>query len=1702
LSAIALFALALPSLPAHAQEQIDPRSGQLLLTVTDLTLQVEPVTLELRRTLLARSLPKGLFGGRWQSNWESRVVSTPTAVVIDQVPYPIAFTREGRSTEYRSASGERLVSQSDGRFVRTMLNGTTETYDAQGRLIERDYRNGNKVIVRYGADGRIARIDGPRASFIEFTADALGRVTRVATSSSAAVRYGYAGDNLSEVQVNGGPILRYAYDARGALTRIEHPRLGTVEMAYDARGRVLSRRFSDGSQERYEYDDAAHRLRQVDSAGAVTSLQWSQDQRTAEITDPLGHKSVIVSDPTGRPLAITGPTGAMAQITYDALGRTVTIQNPLGQVTRFVYVGDTSRINTITRPDGTQEVFEYDPQGNLIAMKLGSQVLAVFTYLPDGSVATAKGVGMPERRYTYDSAGRRQAVANALGERTQYEYDARGNLLRETNPLGGVTRYQYDSQQRLVSVTDPVGGTTRYDYDPQGRLRRIIDPIGSVSRYDYDARGRLVANTNPTGEVTRYEYDAAGRIARIVAPGNRSGSLRYDAAGNLVGFTDALGRVTRLEHDALGRLTHRWSDTGLETTYQYDPLGRLLTWGNSLGAGARLTYDALGRLTTGVSLDGAKIQYAYDAVSSPSEVIQPGGSRHRLTYNPLAQLVAATEPSGDSGRYEYDAAGRLIAIHHPAGGVTRLSYDGLGNLLTLTDALGRQLRHAYDQGGRRLRTTDPLGRTVRFAYDARGQLVEKRFASGKSVRFEYGPMGELRRADDGAFPMRYAYDAQGRLTAVEYLAIGKSVRFTYNALGLREKVIDAHGQEVLYRYDGLARLSEIVLPGGSTIVLSYDPADRLTSIRYPNGVEARWSLDAAGQATAMTYQDRAGKILAGWKIRYDGLGNPVQVDRTTSTPSRYEYDPDGRLITERRATQATVYSYSSGGNRASQSQAGTTRIFRYDLADELLEAGAERFTYDAAGNLVGRSQPRGNTSYEFDEEGRLGGVVSADGGTATFGYAPTGERVSRRDGTGLTHFLYDGWNLLQELPADGSASPLYIHGPGIDRPLAMLRDGQQYFFLVDPLGSVIAISDGQGQIVTTYEYDAFGALMGQTGSVHSPFRFTAREYESGLGLYYYRHRYYDPALGRFLTRDPRAARLQEPATLNGYAYVRNNPLKYTDPLGLEGDRLFWHYTSDEFAKIYQNSSGAIPASKPGQILSVDTAGLPSNTARNVFLTDIPPPAQFNQGMQQPWDAYPEHLPDNLVDVGAASYQRAIPIYESQIKAQGLPIYQDPRNPNIFKVPADQLSLNVEPGSPIPASAGPEPPAPSGPEPAPSGAAAGRITAGRVIGGTLTVVAAVASVTHIVTSDNPAQAAKEEGAAWEGALMGAAIGGEFLGPPGALIGGFIGGLAGACIAGPCPGGGPIPYLPPESQQAANPASTTSVPASPVGAGTPTITYVPLPPETGPPPPTLVGPPGLHPIPMDRPPSPLPPQGVRSVDPSAPPGGQTLPPYDPTRDPGMGGSVPGAVARAGQTGGEFGGGMPIPGGQTGGKSGLGGPTAIPQPQPEGTGTGTASGAGGSSPGPGAPPLGPQPGSAPPVPLPGGGVTRPPVWPLPQPGQPTPGNQPPRGRGTPGNMNPPATANTPPTKGGKTPVAPGNTQTPTASGGQCRDPICYYSGQEQCEKGPLPNEPGWLPACYANMLARCNAGEAGGTGPTCVHKGADPSCAVRAQRVCGGR
>jgi RHS repeat-associated protein len=182
-------------------------------------------------------------------------------------------------------------------------------------------------------------------------------------------------------------------------------------------------------------------------------------------------------------------------------------------------------------------------------------------------------------------------------------------------------------------------------------------------------------------------------------------------------------------------------------------------------------------------------------------------------------------------------------------------------------------------------------------------------------------------------------------------------------------------------------------------------------------------------------------------------------------------------------------------------------------------------------------------TYEWNAENRLVTVKQGGNTLASFTYDGIGRRATKSAGGIGTTYLYGGTQFLEERQSTGSTNR-YVYAAGIDRPLAQASGAAITYYVADHLGSIIRTTDPVGNPTLTREYDPWGNPI--QGAATGGYAFTGREWDSETGLYYYRARYHDPQIGRFISEDPIRFR----GGINFYSYVHNNPTNLVDPWGL------------------------------------------------------------------------------------------------------------------------------------------------------------------------------------------------------------------------------------------------------------------------------------------------------------------------------------------------------------------------------------------------------------------------------------------------------------------------------------------------------------------------------------------------------------------------
>ncbi len=208
----------------------------------------------------------------------------------------------------------------------------------------------------------------------------------------------------------------------------------------------------------------------------------------------------------------------------------------------------------------------------------------------------------------------------------------------------------------------------------------------------------------------------------------------------------------------------------------------------------------------------------------------------------------------------------------------------------------------------------------------------------------------------------------------------------------------------------------------------------------------------------------------------------------------------------------------------------------YNANNQLTQWGSATMSYDLDGNTLND----GTNAYVWDARNRL---VSANSGGAAYAYDPLGRRILKTLLSSSTGFLYDGVNPVQEL--NGTTPTANLLTGGVDERFQRTDSTGTYSYLTDALGSTMALTDSTGAQQATYSYGPYGS-MSITGSTTNSYGYTGRE-SDGLGIDYYRARYYNPQTGRFISEDPMGFR----AGPNFYAYAGDDPIDFIDPFGMD-----------------------------------------------------------------------------------------------------------------------------------------------------------------------------------------------------------------------------------------------------------------------------------------------------------------------------------------------------------------------------------------------------------------------------------------------------------------------------------------------------------------------------------------------------------------------
>jgi len=1048
-------------------------------------------------------------------------------------------------------------------FVLTLANGLSYTIDQVTGLLSMRDLNGNTLT--FSANG----ITSSTGTGVTLLRDSQGRITKITDPNGNSSTYGYTGADLTSYTDRTTNTTTFSYAPGDYLTSITLPNgQSGLSAAYDpATNRLTSTTDGLGKSIGMSYNTAANTQTVTDRNGNATTYVYDQDGNIVQTTDALMHVTSSTYDNSDQKLSDTDALGRITSYTYDAAGNLRFQKDSLGNVTGYTY-NTLNKPLTITDPLGNVTINAYDTHGNLFTTTDAVGNLTTNAYNPNGTL---------------------QSTTDANSKTTSFTYDNNGNLLRQTDPLGIVTRNTYDNNgNRLMqSVTRTFQGSpqvlvTHYTYDGQNRLTQTTFPDTTFTQTHYNNLGQVDLRTDELGHQTQYQYDGDGRLTTTTYADNTTDITQYDFNGNRTQTTNR-GIVTSFAYDQINRLTQTVAApntsnaattlTGYDaasqvtsttdarsnvTHYAYDNAGRRTSVQNALNQVTVFTYDAAGNQLAVKDANSNVTTSSYDADNRLVKTTYPDGKFDSTAYDPVGRVSSRTDANGKVTQYGYDALGRLTSVTDPLNQVTSYGYDEVGNRISQTDANLHTTNYQYDQRGRRIGRTLPAGQSESYAYDNAGNLHTRTDFNNKTTTYGYDTLNRLlSKTPDASFN-------------------ASPVSFTYTTTGKRQTMIDPSGTTT-YGYDNRDRLTSKATPEG-TLTYNYDLASNLT-VLSTTGLTVNYTYDVLNRLSTVA-EPNTGTT----SYSYDAVGNLASFATPNGVSHGYSYDTRNRLanLAVGTATPLASYAYTldAAGHRTSVAElSGRNVAYTYDNIYRLMSetvsgvaaSGAVSYTYDAVGNrktLTSTLAPIQSTTSNFDSDDRL----------STDGYDPNGNTTQSAGATyaydfenhllstGAIAMVYDGDGnrvkknnttyMVDDLNPTGYAQVIVETTPseirqfvyGLER-LSQRRSTTVSYYGYDGHGSVRLLTDPTGTVTDTYDYDAFGNIVNSSGVTPNEFLFAAEQYESDLGLYYNRARYYNTTSGRFWTMDDFEGNDEEPVSLHKYLYVGADPVDNVDPCG-------------------------------------------------------------------------------------------------------------------------------------------------------------------------------------------------------------------------------------------------------------------------------------------------------------------------------------------------------------------------------------------------------------------------------------------------------------------------------------------------------------------------------------------------------------------------
>ena len=1083
----------------------------------------------------------------------TQTVDIASGLTLSSATYTHDTTGRVTRTDYADGTYTTTAYACCGPSQEVNREGTATTimYDTLKRVINRE-TDGVAMLYTYDANDRVltSTIKGKQGAEQTTTNTYNDAGDLVSTSTPANETTTYSKAWVGEDDGNGGtvPGSERLYETTtypNGKTQITKFNLdGTVAETYGTAVRHVKYEYGIENGERYT------KAINVGENGSETNWTKSYTNfagQNYKTVNSAGATTLIEYDNVGRPVKQTAPNGVVTLTEYNAKGEVAASAVDMNRDGVIDY-GGTDRVQSSANV--------YESKNGTVVSKNTSSV-----YATDGaatptvaSVSESAVDGSASWQTSFGNVTISNTVLNGSGQKT----------ITVTNPDNSTVTIVYQNG-RMTSSTHSVLGATTYTYDEFNRVSTVTHPengVDKVTTYAYNAAGQVESITVTSGSnsrTTSYTYNNMGARTSVTLPGGRVVNYTYTDTGELATVTGSDTYPQAYTYDELGRMKT------LTTYKSYPGTSEVTTW----------NYDpASGFLTSKVYADGKGTSY---------------------TYNAGGQLLTRQWARGITTTYGYDNAGQQNSIDYSdTTPDISMTYDRMGRAKTVTDASGTRT-NTYDTNLRLASSTVPhiLNNKLEYTYDSFGRMASMKLMQDTTQKlinsYTYDAMSRIATVSDGTNTAEYT-----RLPGTSLLN-NVTVKQGANTIVSTAKTYDAFNR----------LLSTASTAGGvtRTYTYEYNDKDQRTKLTLADGSFWEYTYDDKGQVTSGAKKDSTGKVIPGQSFGYtfDDIGNRLTATEgmpqmlfnyTANNVNQYTQRtvPGIVPVTGSAATDATVsvkdvdsgqvyradrdgkyFSKAVPVNNTTAAKEANLEIHavKFDAVQDkdivktvsgkyMVHKTPQAYTYDDDGNML----TNGAWTYTWNGENRMIQAEKSDK-KLEFVYDYMGRRISKKVYTGSTgnwtlasekKFVYNGYKQIAEFDSGNVLQKTYTWQPvDFDVPLWVKDGANYYYYVVDGNKNIRSMVDVSGNGVASYDYNPFGKIVASAGTYKdtNKYRFSSEYHDDETWLIYYNYRYYDVALGRWLSRDPIGEK-----DFNGnlnvlYNFVNNNPINLFDNLGLD-----------------------------------------------------------------------------------------------------------------------------------------------------------------------------------------------------------------------------------------------------------------------------------------------------------------------------------------------------------------------------------------------------------------------------------------------------------------------------------------------------------------------------------------------------------------------